>query len=46
MSEGTDVGRREDRAKMRFSTGKFQAATSDEKGWALSGAEAFCTLEC
>ena len=26
---------------MRFSTGKFQAATSDESGWALSGAEAF-----
>ena len=26
---------------MRFSTGKFQAATRDESGWALSGAEAF-----
>ena len=25
---------------MRFSTGKFQAATNADKGWALSGAEA------
>ena len=31
----------EDRANMRFSTGKFQAATNADKGWALSGAEAF-----
>ena len=26
---------------MRFSTGKFQAATNEDKGWALSGADAF-----
>ena len=26
---------------MRFRTGKFQAATRDESGWALSGADAF-----
>ena len=26
---------------MRLSTGKFHAATSDDKGWALSGADAF-----
>ena len=30
----------EDRAKIRFKTGKFQAATSDDNGWALSGADA------
>ena len=29
------------RAKIRLSTGKFHAATSDDKGWALSGADAF-----
>ena len=29
------------RVKMRLSTGKFQAAIREDKGWALSGAEAF-----
>ncbi len=37
----TRAGHVEDRAKIRFKTGKFQAATSDDKGWALSGADAF-----
>ena len=32
---------RSHRAKMRLSTGKFHAATSDDKGWVLKGADAF-----
>jgi hypothetical protein len=36
----TRAGHVEDRAKIKFKTGKFQAATNDDKGWALSGADA------